>query len=131
MQRSLQLSNTRNGRYPARVENARAFTVTGRPDGRAARLRTSSLEVRSALVRANPGNAGLVHVGDVTVTRADPGLAPGRVLGLRGDPKIDLSDIFVVADIPGDGVQVVYAVAPLRNDADWTMNDMIRKATAL
>lgn len=112
------------------MENARGFTVTGRPDGRAARFRSSGLEVRCALVRANPRNAGLVHVGDATVTRADPGLAPGRVLGLRGDPKIDLSDIFVVADIPGDSVQVLYAVSPPGNDADWTVNDMIRKATA-
>ena len=113
------------------MENARAFTVSGRPDGRAARLRSSSLQVRCALVRANPRNAGLVHVGDATVTRDDPGLAPGRVLGLRGDPRIDLSDIFVVADFPGDGVQVVYAAGSLRHDADWTMNDMIRKAIAL
>ena len=115
----------------ARVENARAFTVTGRPDGRAARLRSSSLNVRCALVRAKPGNAGLVHVGDATVTGKDPGLAPGRILGLRGDPKIDLSDVFVVADIPGDGVQVVYGFAQLSHGADWTMNDVIRKATAL
>ena len=131
MPRSLRLSNTHKGEYPSSVENARAFTVTGRPDGRAARLRPSCLTVRCALVRAKPGNAGLVHVGDATVTRNDPGLAPGRVLGLRGDPKIDLSDVFLVADVPGDGVQVVFAVAPALHGADWTMNDMIRKATAL
>ena len=111
--------------------SARAFTVKGRPYGRAARLRPSSLEVRCALVRANPRNAGLVHVGDATVTRNDAGLAPGKVLGLRGDPKIDLSDVFVVADVPGDSVQVVYAFAPALRDPGWTMNDMIRKAIAL
>ncbi len=131
MPRSSPLSSTHSVVKQARVENARAFIVTGRSVGRAVRLRSTSLKVRCALVRANPGNAGLVHVGDASVTRKDPGLAPGRTLGLRGNPMIDLFDIFVVANFPDDGVQVVYAVAPPRHDADWTMNDMIRKAIAL
>ena len=125
------MSSTHNGANPARAGKALAFSVTGRPDGGAARLRSSSLQVRCALVRANPRNAGLVHVGDAAATRDDPGLAPGRVLGLRGDPKIDLFDIFLVADVPGDGVQVFYGIAPARHGADWSMNDMIRKAIAL
>ena len=94
------------------------------------RLRPSRLRVRGALVRARPGNAGLVRVGDASVNRNDPGLAPGRVLGLRGDPKIDLYDVFMVADVRGDGVEVAYAAGPLRRMPDWNTSEMVRKATA-
>ena len=92
------------------------------------RLRPSRLRVRCALVRARPGNAGLVRVGDASVTRNDPGLAPGSVLGLRGDPKIDLYDVFFVADVRGDGVDVAYSAGPLRRISDWNSSEMIRKA---
>ena len=108
-----------------------AFGLSAGRVGRARRLRPSRLPVRCALVRAKPRNAGLVHVGDASVTIDDPGLAPGRVLGLRGDPKIDLFDVFMVADVPGDGVEVVYSVGPLRLDVGWSVNEMIRKAAAV
>lgn len=94
------------------------------------RLRHSRLRVRCVLVRARPGNAGLVRVGDASVSRNDPGLAPGRVLGLRGDPRIDLYDVFFVADIRGDGVDVAYASGPLRRIPDWNTSEMIRKAAS-
>ena len=77
-----------------------------------------------------PGNAGLVRVGDASVTRNDPGLAPGSVLGLRGDPKIDLYDVFMVADVRGDGVEVAYAAGPLRRMPDWNTSELIGKAAA-
>ncbi len=106
----------------------RTFARTAGQAGKAVRLRPSRLRVRGALVRARPGNAGLVHVGDALVSRKDPGLPPGRVLGLRGEPKIDLYDVFMVADVPGDGVDVAYAAGPLRRIPDWNVSNMIRKA---
>ncbi len=106
----------------------RTFARTAAEAGKAMRLRPSRLRVRDALVRARPGNAGLVHVGDALVSCNDPGLAPGRVVGLRGDPRIDLYDVFMVADVRGDGVDVAYAAGPLRRVPDWNMSEMIRKA---
>ena len=125
------MSNTHNGVGSEGAEGVRTFVLTAAKAGGATRLRPSRLQVRCALVRAKLRNAGLVHVGDASVTRSDPGLAPGRTLGLRGDPKIDLFDIFMVADSVGDGVEVVYAVGPIRDDADWTYGEMIRKATGI
>ena len=125
------MSNTHNGVGREGPEGVRAFIATAKQAGGAARLHPSRLPVRCALVRAKPGNAGLVHVGDASVTRGDPGLAPGRTMGLRGDQKIDLYDVFMVADAAGDGVIVAYAVAPLRHDSEWTSSEMIRKATGI
>ena len=123
--------NTRNGRGRKGAADVCTFALTTAKAGGAVRLRPSSLPVRYAMVRAKPGNAGLVHVGDATVTRGDPGLAPGRTLGLRGDPKIDLFDVFVVTNAAGDGVDVAYAVAPLHHDVDWTSREFVRKATGI
>ena len=125
------MSNTHNGVAQDGAEGVCTFVLTAAKAGGAARLSPSRLQVRCALVRAKSRNAGLVHVGDASVTRSDPGLAPGRTLGLRGDPKIDLYDVFMVADSAGDGVEVAYAVGPLRHDADWTYGEMIRKATSI
>ena len=127
--RSSPLSNTHNGVAQDGAEGVCTFVLTAANAGGAARLSPSRLQARCALVRAKSRNAGLVHVGDASVTRSDPGLAPGRTLGLRGDPKIDLYDVFMVADSAGDGVEVAYAVGPLIHDADWTYGEMIRKAT--
>ncbi len=106
----------------------RTFARTTAEVGKAVRLRPSRLRVRCALVRARLGNTGLVRVGDASVTRNDPGLAPGKVLGLRGDTKIDLYDVFFVADARGDGVDVAYAVGPLRRIPDRNSSEMNRKA---
>ena len=74
-----------------------------------ARLSPSALPVWFAVVRARASNRGLVHVGDASVGPGDPGLEPGRAVGLRGDPWVDLSQVFVLADIGGDSVEAVYA----------------------
>ena len=79
--------------------------VSDRPQ----RLVEAPLPVGSALVRARVTNRGRVRIGDASVMRSDPGLEPGRALGLRGDPRVDLASVFVAADVEGDGVEVVYA----------------------
>lgn len=73
------------------------------------RLSPSALPVRFAVVRARKDNRGAVHVGDSSVGPGDPGLAPGRAIGLRGDPAVDLAEVFVLADFGGDGVEASYA----------------------
>lgn len=77
---------------------------------RAERLSASVLPVRFAYVRASDRNRGLVHVGDMSICTGDPGLEPGRTLGLRGSPSIDLWQVFVMADSGGDCIEVVYVV---------------------
>jgi hypothetical protein len=42
------------------------------------------------------------------VSGGDPGLDPGRAIGLRGDPSVDLSQVFVLVDAGGDGVEAIY-----------------------
>jgi hypothetical protein len=74
-----------------------------------ARLSASALPVWFAVVRARRTNRGLVHLGDASVTPGDPGLEPGRTVGMRGDPQLDLAEVFMLADIGGDGVEAVYA----------------------
>ena len=73
------------------------------------RLSKSRLPVRSAIVRARRRNRGEVHVGDASVMVSDPGLPPGQALGLRGDPKIDLYDVFVAVEFAGEGVEFTYS----------------------
>lgn len=73
------------------------------------RLSASALPVWFAVVRASANNRGLVHLGDASVTPGDPGLEPGRAVGMRGDSQLDLAEIFVLADVGGDGVEAVYA----------------------
>lgn len=72
-------------------------------------LSEESLPAWYAVIKANASNRGLVRIGDSTVGPLDPGLKPGRVMGLRGDPWIDLKGVFVHADLPGDGIEVSYA----------------------
>lgn len=73
------------------------------------RLSASALPVWFAVVRARRTNRGLVHLGDASVSPGDPGLEPGRAVGIRGDPELDLAEVFIMADIVGDGVEAVYA----------------------
>ncbi len=81
-----------------------------RCEGMAERLSGARVSVGCVLVRARSGNRGLVYVGDASVTRNDPGLSPGRTLGLRGDPRVDLFEVFVAADWGGDGVDAYFSV---------------------
>ncbi len=73
------------------------------------RLSRSRLPVRSAIVRARRRNRGQVHIGDASVMVSDPGLAPGKSLGLRGDPSIDLYDVFVAVEFAGEEVELTYS----------------------
>ena len=92
-----------NGKAQGRLR--RVAEDSSRPE----RLSVSALPVWFAVVRARTNNRGLVHLGDASVSPGDPGLEPGRAVGMRGDPQLDLAEIFVLADIGGDGVEAVYA----------------------
>ena len=83
---------------------SRAVADPSRPE----RLSPCALPVRFAVERARKDNRGAVRVGDSSVGRSDPGLAPGRALGLRGAPAVDLAEVFVLADFSGDGVEASY-----------------------
>ncbi len=76
--------------------------------GTAERVNSTDLLVRWAQVRAKAGNVGNVFVGDATVSSSDPALAAGDSLILRGDPFINLFDIFVDAATDGEGIDVWY-----------------------
>ncbi len=95
------------GVRPARARRSlrRACGQSGRPE----RLSPAALPVWHAVIRAGAGNRGLVYLGDASVGTGDPGLAPGCVLGLRGDPWLDLAQVYVMADTGGDGVEVMFA----------------------
>ncbi len=82
--------------------------VASRP-GIAERLSCERLRVPAVLVRAKPWNRGRVYVGDATVNSGDPGLAPGRSLGIRSAEKLDLFDLFVLTQAPGEGVDVYFS----------------------
>lgn len=58
------------------------------------------------MLRACASNRGQVFVGDSTVGNSDPGLNPGRALGMRGYPRVDLTKIYVDGEFAGDGVEV-------------------------
>ena len=73
-------------------------------------LNASALRVRFAVVRASGRNLGLVHVGDASIIASDPGLGPGRTLGLRGGPTLDLSKVFALADVGGDRLLIDFFV---------------------
>ena len=74
--------------------------------GTAERLNSSDQLVRSVVIRSKPGNTGNVYVGDAGVSSTDPGLAVGETLQIKGDPFLNLFDIFVDADQNGDGVDL-------------------------
>jgi hypothetical protein len=75
---------------------------------RPGRLSACHLPAWTALVRASPSNSGQVYVGDATVRAGGPGLNPGRSVRLRGDPHLDLYDVFIAAEMDGDAVDVWY-----------------------
>ena len=86
----------------------KSLTKTVAAAGTAERLQSSDQLVRSVVVRAKSGNTGNVYVGDATVSSSDPGIAPGDRLNLRGDPYLNLFDIFIDVDTNGEGVDVWY-----------------------
>ena len=83
-----------------------AKTVTSA--GTAERLDASDRLVRCVAVRAKPANTGSIYIGDATVSSSDPGVSPGDRLDVRGDPYLNLFDIFIDADTNGEGVDVWY-----------------------
>ena len=58
------------------------------------------------VLRACVSNSGKVFVGDSAVGNNDPGLMPGRALGMRGYPRVDLTKVFIDGEFAGDGVEV-------------------------
>ena len=76
--------------------------------GTAERVNSSDLLVRWAQGGAKAGNIGNVFVGDATVSSSDPALAAGDSLILRGDPFINLFDIFVDSAQDGEGIDIWY-----------------------
>ena len=84
-----------------------AKTVTSA--GTAERLNGSDKLVTTAVVRAKSANTGSIYVGDSSVSSGDPGISPGDRLDLRGDPYLNLFDVWVDADTSGEGVDIWYA----------------------
>ncbi len=82
------------------------FTRRVAAPGERARIANKALKARSAVVRACTSNRGRVFVGDFMVGKGDPGLNPGRAIGLRGYPRVDLQKMFVDSEFAGDGVEV-------------------------
>ena len=76
--------------------------------GTAERLNTGMMLVWSAVVRAKTGNTGHVYVGDASVSSSGPGIDAGDAIDLRGDPYLNLFDVFVDADTDGEGVDIWY-----------------------
>ncbi len=76
--------------------------------GQAERLSMTRLPVRLVEVRAQPLNRGPVRIGDASIGPDDPTIEPGQALRLRGDPWLDLSEVYVIVDRGGDAVQAVY-----------------------
>ncbi|MEE8364049.1 MAG: hypothetical protein V3S18_08260 [Dehalococcoidia bacterium] len=74
----------------------------------AERLNAGTMLVWSAVVRAKTGNTGQVYVGDASVSSSGPGIDPGDAIDLRGDPYLNLFDVFVDADTDGEGVDIWY-----------------------
>ena len=66
------------------------------------------------VVRACATNQGQVFVGDSEVSKTDPGLRPGKALGMRGYPRVDLTKVFVDSEYAGDGVEVTILESQVR-----------------
>ena len=79
--------------------------VCGRRN-RALRISQQRLKGRYVEIRALEKNRGPVHIGDASVSRWDPKLEPGRTIGIRGYPVVDVFDLFVTARHAGSGVEV-------------------------
>jgi len=74
--------------------------------GERTRVSRQAFHPRNVVVRACASNRGQVFVGDSAVGKSDPGLKPGRAVGMRGYPRVDLTKVFVDSEFAGDGVEV-------------------------
>ncbi|MBT4126603.1 MAG: hypothetical protein HOJ22_08335 [Chloroflexi bacterium] len=83
-----------------------SFTRRVDAPGERSKISRQAFHPRNVVVRACASNQGQVFVGDSEVTRSDPGLGPGRALGMRGYPRVDLTKVFVDGEFAGDGVEV-------------------------
>jgi len=83
-----------------------SFTRRVVAPGERSKISRQSLHPRNIVVRACVSNRGQVFVGDSEVDKGDPGLKPGRALGMRGYPRVDLTKVFVDSEFAGDGVEV-------------------------
>ncbi len=83
-----------------------SFTRRVAAPGERSRISRQTLRPRNVVLRACATNRGQVFVGDSAVGNSDPGLRPGRALGMRGYPRIDLTKVYVDSEFAGDGVEV-------------------------
>lgn len=83
-----------------------SFTRRVRFAGKRLPISRISLHPKGVVLRACATNRGQVFVGDQKVRCGDPGLKPGRALGMRGYPRVDLTKVFMNGDYAGDGVEV-------------------------
>lgn len=83
-----------------------SFTRRISTPGERSKISRQAFHPRNVVVRACVSNRGQVFVGDSEVNRSDPGLGPGRALGMRGYPRVDLTKVFVDGEFSGDGVEV-------------------------
>ena len=68
----------------------------------------SNVSVRSAVVVAKEGNAGLVYVGNSEVSGSNtPPLNPGDALELGGHDPFNLADVYLDVSVSGEGVDYV------------------------
>jgi hypothetical protein len=83
-----------------------SFTRRVVAPGERSKISRQTLLSRNIVVRACVTNRGQVFVGDSAVSKTDPGLRPGKALGMRGYPRVDLTKVFVDGEFAGDGVEV-------------------------
>ncbi|MBN4064351.1 hypothetical protein JYU04_01295 [Dehalococcoides mccartyi] len=83
-----------------------SFTRRVAAPGERSKISRQTLHPRNVVLRACSANRGRVFVGDSSVGKNDPGLQPGRALGMRGYPRVDLTKVFVDSEFAGDGVEV-------------------------
>jgi hypothetical protein len=90
------------------------FTRRVASAGERTRISRQSLHPKNVVVRACASNQGQVFVGDSAVGKNDPGLKPGRALGMRGYPRVDLTKVYVDSEFAGDGVEVTILESNVR-----------------
>lgn len=78
--------------------------------GTAEALVSSATYVTSVTIKAKAANTGNMYVGDSTVDNAGtfPPLSPSDVLTVSSPYEFNLADIFVDADVDGEGVELWY-----------------------
>jgi hypothetical protein len=88
--------------------NTKVLSFTRRvvAPGERSKISRQMLHPRNVVVRACATNRGQVFVGDSDVNKTDPGLRPGKALGMRGYPRVDLTKVFVDGEFAGDGVEI-------------------------